>query len=518
MLEGEGLDPFCWTARFRFFSLWGMSEHFRKPCPDEQAILDRLQVRLLESDELKRCHEQLQEHHYLGSIKPVGERLYYVVSDPQGEWLALLVFAAAAKHLKYRDRWIGWTDEQRERRLALVANNVRFLLLPDKTFPNLGTRALRMVLARLSDDWQVAYGHPVLVVETFVDPEQFCGTVYTANGWEELGQTDGTGRHQRDYYVRHDRPKRLFVRELVRQARRSLQAEQLKPALAVVEAKAGRRSRHTTQEIKSIIDCLKQVPEYRRRVEAYPLWSLLAIYLLAVLCGAPRGSKDLAKFARRLSQAQRRALGIRPRQGRYPAPSQPTLWRLLEEVSGAQLEAVLRQVQERLRGPAPKDELIALDGKEPKHGGGSSVLTAICVPSQYYLASAMVDTKTNEIPVAQNLFPDLDLKGRFVSLDALHTQTQTAREIVLEGGGDYLLTIKDNQPTLHQQLQKLIPAPKADFPPLAADAYGVSYLPLRKEPVRQPLDPHPNGVPGAGVFSPGGASGPPAAPNPGPQG
>jgi hypothetical protein len=130
----------------------------------------------------------------------------------------------------------------------------------------------------------------------------------------------------------------------------------------------------------------------------------------------------LAKFARKLSQGQRRALGIRQRQGRYPAPSQPTCWRLLEEISGPHLEQALLQVQERLRGPVPKKELIALDGKEPNHGGGHSVLTAVCVPSQYYLASAVIDLKTNEIPVAQKLFPDLDLKGRFVSLDALHTQ------------------------------------------------------------------------------------------------
>ena len=491
---------------------------FRKPRPEEQAVLDNLQVRLLESPELKRCNGLLDEHHYLGSVKPVGERLYYVVTDPQGQWLALLVFAAAAKHLKFRDRWIGWTEAQRERRLSLVANNIRFLLLPDRTFPNLGTRALRMVLARLSSDWQMAYAHPVLVVETFVDPDQFCGTVYTANGWEELGPTDGSGRHQRDYYVRHDKPKRLFVRELVRKARRSLQAEHLKPALAVVEAKAGLRSRHPTKEIQSIVQHLKQVPDYRARIGTYPLWSLLAIYLLAVLCGAPRGSKDLAKFARKLSQPQRRALGIRRRQGRYPAPSQPTFWRLLEEIDGAQLQQVLLQVQEQLRGPAPKNELIALDGKEPKQGGGQSVLTAVCVPSQYYLASAMVDTKTNEIPVAQKLFPDLDLNGRFVSLDALHTQTETARDIVLEGGGDYLLTVKDNQLKLHQNIQKLLPAPKADFPPLEANAHGVSHLPVRKGPQREPLDPDPTGLPGAGLLSPGGAGGPLTAPSRGSQG
>ena len=281
------------------------------------------------------------------------------------------------------------------------------------------------------------------------------------------------------------------MRQLCRNARRSLQAEHLQPALAVVEAKAGAKSRHTVKEISSIVDSLRQVPDFRARVESYPLWSLLAIYLLAVLCGAPRGSKDLAKFARKLSQPQRRAVGIRQRHGRYPAPSQPTFWRLLQEVSGTELQQILLAVQQQLRGPAPKDELIALDGKEPKHGGGQSVLTAICVPSQYYLGSAIVDTKTNEIPVAQRLFQDLDLKGRFVSLDALHTQTETARNIVLEGGGDYLLTAKDNQPTVHQNIDQLVPAPKADFPPLETDAHSVPHLGLRKEPPGEPLDSYP---------------------------
>jgi hypothetical protein len=495
-----------------------MSKTVRKPNPEDQAVLESLQVRIAERCELKRCHQLLDEHHYLGSPKPVGERLYYVVTDARGQWRAVLIFAAAAKHLRARDQWIGWTDAQREKRLALVVNNIRFLLVPEQTFPNLGTKSLRLALSRLSSDWQTKYGHPVLVVETFVDPEQFCGTVYTANGWQELGKTDGSGRHQRDYYVRHDKPKRLFVRQLGANARRSLQAEHLKPALARVEAKAGVRSRHTSKEIRSIIEMLKGVPDYRKKIGTYPLWSLLALYLLAVLCGAPRGSKDLAKFARKLSQGQRRALGIRQRQGRYPTPSQPTFWRLLEEISGLQLEQVLLQVQEQLRGPAPQKELIALDGKEPNHGGGQSILTAVCVPSQYYLGSAVVDTKTNEIPVAQKLFPDLDLKGRWVSLDALHTQTQTARDIVLEGGGDYLLTVKDNQLKLHRNIETLLPAPKADFPPLEGDPHRVSHLRVRKGPQREPLDSDPCGRPGAGLFSAGSTGGPLTAPNPGPQG
>jgi hypothetical protein len=467
------------------------------PSPDEQAVLASLQVRLVESEEeLKRFHQLLDEHHYLRAPKPVGERLYYVVTDAQDHWLALLLFTAAARHLKYRERWIGWTDAQREVRLSLVVNNSRFLVLSETSFPNLGTRALRLVLERLSVDWQARYGHPVLVVETFVDPEQFCGTVYTANGWEELGKTDGCGRHQRDFYVRHDKPKRLFVRELCRNARRSLQAEHLKPALATVEAKAQPRCRHKAKEIRSIVEQLKAVDDYRARIESYPLWSLIAIHLLAVLGDSPRGQKDLVKFSRRFSQAQRRALGIRPdKSGYYPAPSQSTWCRFHQEVDGTQLERALLQVQEQLRGPVPKQELISLDGKEPKHGGGQAILTAICVPSQYYLGSAIVDTKTNEIPVARQLFKDLDLKGRLVSLDALHTQTETARDLVLDAGADYLFTAKDNQLTVRQTIEQLLPAPKADFPPLAGGAHPVPHAGCGEKSSGEPFDSHAGGHP-----------------------
>jgi predicted transposase YbfD/YdcC len=77
----------------------------------------------------------------------------------------------------------------------------------------------------------------------------------------------------------------------------------------------------------------------------------------------------------------------------------------------------------------------------------------------------MVDTKTNEIPVARELFKKLELDGRKVSLDALHTQDQTARDLVLQHGADYLLTVKDNQPTVRANIEKLVPALPALFPP-----------------------------------------------------
>jgi hypothetical protein len=453
--------------RLTVFHALGMNNVSRADQSSASVCLAEVQIQLLATAKSKaRARRLLARDHYLGDVRAVGEQLFYAVADARGDWLGVLVFCAAARRLRARDQWIGWTEEQRRRRLPLVVNNCRFLLLPDKTFPNLGSRSLRLTLDRLSADWQARYGHPVVLVETFVDPEQFCGTVYSASGWQELGVTDGFGRVRRDFYVQHHKPKRLFARELCRKARRSLAADKLKPSLAVVESKTRPRSTQSPSQIRSLVQHLQAMPDYRRRIGLYPLWSLVAICVLAHLCGAPRGQKELAKFARGLSRAQRRALGIRrQKDGDHPAPSQPTFCRMMKRIDDDALEQIFLQAQEQIRGPAPPDELIVLDGKEPRQGGGHSVLTAVTVPSQHYLGSVIVDVKTNEIPVARELFKKLDLDGRKVSLDALHTQDQTARELVLEHGADYLLTVKDNQPTLRASIEKLVSAPPADFSP-----------------------------------------------------
>lgn len=437
-----------------------------KPLPEELAVLLKtLQVQLLDTPELRdRAQALLVQDHYLGGVQAVGEQLHYAVTDAQGAWVAVLIFAAAAWHLRPRDTWMGWSDEQRRLRLALVANNVRFLLLPDRTVPNLGSAVLGRVLARLSDDWRARYDHPVLVVETFVDPERFQGGVYRASGWTELGRTKGHGRTARDYYEDHDRPKRLFVRELVRNARRNLQAEHLKPALAAVEAKVPVRSTLKAAELQSLADHFRTVPDYRQRIGRYPLFALLGITACAYLAGAPRGQKDLAGFARRLSAAQRAALGVRrTAAGEYPAPSQPTFSRMFDQATPERIEQALLAHQKQVRGAPPADEIVVLDGKVPAHSGGLNVVSAVTAPGLHYLGSEVVAEKTNEIPAVRTLCQRIDLDGRLVSIDALHTQTQTAREIVMEHGGDFLMTVKGNQPTVQAVVQAHVPDPGSPF-------------------------------------------------------
>jgi hypothetical protein len=435
--------------------------------PGNPAIdLKTIVVRPVEGEnQMRQAREFLDAHHYLKDIKAVGEQIRYGVFDQEGQWIGVLVFCAASRRLHARDTWIQWSEEQRRRRLALVVNNARFLLLPHKTVPNLASRTLRLALDRLSDDWELRYGHAVVLVETFVNPEHFCGTTYTVSGWQELGRTEGYGRVLRDFYTEHGKPKRLFAKELYPNARRSLAAETLKPSLALVEAKVPPRPTQSSKEIRLIIGHFKNLPDYRKRIGIYPLWSLLAIVFLAHLCGAPRGQKDLEKFAAGLSDGQRRALGIRrQRDGSYPSPKQPTFCRLMAGIDPEKLEQVILQIQRQIRGEPDRCELINIDGKEPKHGSGDAVLTAVTSQSQFYLGSALVPTeKTNEIPVARSLFEKLDLDGRIVSLDALHTQDKTARALVLEHGADYLLTVKDNQSRIHRTLENLIDEPPELF-------------------------------------------------------
>ena len=155
-----------------------------KTSPNLPIDLQQVEVRPLVGEEEKlKSSALLDAHHYLKDVRAVGERIRYGVFDSSGQWLGVLVFCAASRRLRARDKSIGWSDEQRRRRLPLVANNSRFLLLPDKTVPNLASRVLSLATRRLSADWQERYGHPVLLVETFVDPELYSGTLYTASGW-----------------------------------------------------------------------------------------------------------------------------------------------------------------------------------------------------------------------------------------------------------------------------------------------------------------------------------------------
>jgi hypothetical protein len=139
----------------------------------------------------------LREHHYLGYSGPVGESMAYLVRDRQGRDLACALFGAAAWKTKPRDLWIGWDADARARRLSLLANNHRFLILPWVRVEHLASHILGRITRRISGDWQAKYAHPIHLLETFVDRSRFKGTCYRAANWILLGQTQGRSRQDR---------------------------------------------------------------------------------------------------------------------------------------------------------------------------------------------------------------------------------------------------------------------------------------------------------------------------------
>jgi len=155
----------------------------------------------------------LSRFHYLGFGGTVGENLLYVIDDGQERRLACLAFGAGAWQCQDRDRFIGWSAEQRQRNLSLVANNSRFLILPWVQVPELGSWILGQVGRRIAADWQAKYGHALVLLETFVEPQRFAGTVYQAANWQWVGAT--TGRSRQDRYGRLSLPRKdIYVQVL----------------------------------------------------------------------------------------------------------------------------------------------------------------------------------------------------------------------------------------------------------------------------------------------------------------
>lgn len=143
--------------------------------------------------DLAQFKSYIDQYHYLGFDRFIGERMAYTVYSCDGRALACLLFGSAAWSCRDRDQTIGWNKEQRKSRLNLLTNNVRFLIYPWVTIPHLASHVLSLIAKRISGDWESKYGHPVVLLETFVE-RRFKGTCYKAANWIHIGSTTGRGR------------------------------------------------------------------------------------------------------------------------------------------------------------------------------------------------------------------------------------------------------------------------------------------------------------------------------------
>jgi hypothetical protein len=326
-------------------------------------MLREIDVRLVRCEEQPRFQQLMQAHHYLGALPKIGETLWYVASYRE-EWVALLSFSAAALKLAARDRWIGWSYRQQYARLKFLANNTRFCVLPSWQRPNVASRTLALCARRLAQDWREAFGHPILLLETFVEGQRNRGTLYQAANWSYVGDTRGYRRIPGGYSARRQSPKKIFVRPLHPKARTLLCQASLETAERTLRAKL----MLTAGQLRALPQFFQDIPDPRRLAgRRHPLSTVLAIAAGASLCGV-RGYKAMGVWAERLSQSARQGLRCRCERNHYRVPSDSIIREVLLRVDRPHLERALERWNTRF---APSDASLILHSRALLSGTAS---------------------------------------------------------------------------------------------------------------------------------------------------
>ena len=431
----------------------------------ESEVLRGVSVRLIRPEERERFDQLLETEHYLHSARLGGQSLRYV-AEREGQWLALLSFSGAAPHTKAREEKIRWTPRQRARRLCLVVNNSRFLVLAQRQrYPNLASRVLALGLKRLSGDWQEHWGHPVVLVESYVDESQYRGTCYRACGFEAVGLTAGFGRCSRDYYLEHGQPKQLYLRELRPRATGILRQGRLPADLAGHEEKISGPCPLRATQLDSLLEVFKEFKDPRRgHGLRHPQAFVLACAAVAMLMGAG-GYEAFEDECKKLTQRQLRALGCRknPKTDRYRPPSDSTFFRVINGLNAADFD--LRLGQWMMAQEISILQGLAVDGKclrgsARTDGKPLQLLSAVSHRLRLTVAQEPIQEKSNEIPALKpllNQLPKAALEGCMITADALHCQQETTRFITQQLGADYLFGLKGNQSGILERAQIKLP-------------------------------------------------------------
>ena len=449
------------------------------------SLLKSLKVRVLEPEEYQRAGELLERDHYLGDV-PQGRQLLQAV-EYNGQWVALLDWGPATLKLADREEWIGWTPQQRAERLSLVVLNRRFLILGKTRMPNLASRSLALAIKALPEHWEQAHGYKPLLAETFSDIEQYEGTCYKVSSWIACGQTKGFARHRIDYYRKHDRPKKLWLKTLNRNTRRILTAMDLPPAYRKA------LNTHTPErdlplkkgQLQSLGEFLrKNFTDPRRANRTFPCWSLLVFIAMALFAGRDNLAA-VARYAQFLTQAQRGWLGFpRKKDSTFrKVPSYTALRNLLIRIDPHSLADCLNRWLQANLGILPR--ALAVDGKWIRDRALSLCLSdhETGAPVAMGFAKQKIQNddqqskedykREGEQTVALRLYGTTNLENATVTGDALNNN-QPQAQAVIKAGGDYFFQLKnENRHAYKAAVQRalgapLLPTPKNPTP--ATDA------------------------------------------------
>lgn len=416
------------------------------------------------------CREQLVREHRLGAGSPAGNQVWQVVCRLEDKLpLAIVVWAASALHLKDRDAWIGWDQRLRSSRLGLIVNNSRLLILEATRQPNLASQSLSAALRVLPLHWEAVHGFAPVLAEAFTDIESHAGTTYKVTNWTPLGLTKGQSRQRADFYVANERPKKLWVKELRPDARAVLCAAQLPSELQVAEitAPAFTSNPLTLGQTRSLREVFRLVPDPRRESHSFKVSSMLTLTCLGLLCGATSFSQ-LMRRIQATPQGLRKDIGLPCKRGTvfYRVPCYNALRNLLKRIDLHILGQLLGQWQQQHQGQLPRS--LAVDGKDL--GKELGYLISLVITGEEGESGTPVAMRTvgagHELSAAQAIFadPQVHLTGAIVTADALHCQQESAR-LVVGRGSNYAFSLKDNQPSVCAEAQRLLEGAAPLLPP-----------------------------------------------------
>jgi hypothetical protein len=424
-------------------------QNFDFPSGADRSVRGSFEIHLARSTaDWEIAHAMLDEEHFLGAGREAGDRLCQFVIE-QGEVVAVLIWCAAAWHIKDRDTLIGWDPVTRSKRLKLVVQLRRFLVPERARRPNLASQCLGLALRELPAQWLDEHGYRPLMAESFSDPESHAGTVYRATNWTCAGDTQGFSQDHTDYYLPNQRPKKLWLRPLDPKAATLLCAPQLPDnCQRALTAGGGARSPLKLAQLKTLRHAFELVPDPRRpQSRRHPLTAMLTLVALGLLMGG-RDMLNIWRNVAKLDQRQREAIGLKVREkdsGRLRMPCYDALNDLLNAIDPHAYAAALTEWLQANTGILPRS--LAFDGKSIGDGKCGMIVT-LCRHEDgrpVAMIPATGKKEDSEVSEARALLasPGVNLQNALITSDPLHNNEATLR-VIVEKGGDYLVGTKDN--------------------------------------------------------------------------
>jgi len=415
----------------------------------------KLEMREWREDERDGFCEILQKHHYLKSPDKrqimLGQCVFY-----EDSLVALLTWTHASQALQGRDKMIGWDNNTKARRLALVIQNNRFLLLTPTGTRNLGSHVLGKAIQTIPALWKERFGILPLLAETFVNPEAYAGTVYKATGWTNVGATKGFSRYGCDFFTEHEKPKMLWIKPLCPNAIPDLK-DPSRP-LEGEKKRATGKMPINTQQAKSLFKALYRIPDPRTaRGRQFPLPALLSTAVLALCCGSKTVS-DIFRFCQDLSSTQRAKLGFRrnPKAPKVVPPPGESCWRsVLSRVDCTELANALNAW--RLSQTDTIPELLSIDGKVIG-ANLATIVSLVDAKDGTPIVQMAAPGNGQEQKLSQKIIESLPAErfaGTIIAGDALYSQKELVKTIVQDKGADVLFQLKNNQPTSNAIADKI---------------------------------------------------------------